>query len=207
MNLSIHDLEFNFPAIEIKEIAFRKGEYLFKEGEPEDGVLIIEKGTVRILKNRWVLWIANAKELIGVSSFFAEGEHYTFSAKAAEDCRILKISHAQFQQMIEENALFAKAVIEMMCDRITHTNDRLKSVMTRSSRYRLISELIKISVQSKNLTIMYNPDELSELIGISKRLIRAILTELEKKTVLKRSKHSIVINDLRGLEIIADKAW
>ncbi len=39
--------------------------------------------------------------------------------------------------------------------------------------------------------------------GVSVRLVRNILSELEQKKLVERTKGSIIIHDLRGLEIIA----
>ncbi|MDX2362288.1 MAG: Crp/Fnr family transcriptional regulator [Crocinitomicaceae bacterium] len=197
--------EFNFPKHEGRDLQFKKGEFLFIEGEVEDGVFFISSGAVRIIKKKWVLWTANSQELIGISSFFSEGSKYSFSAKASDDCKIVKISHDEFQMMLEENQIFGKTIIEMMCNRIKYTNNRLRSVMTNTSRFRLINEIINKSRETKNQTIFYSLEELSELVGISKRLVRSMLAELEKKTLLSRSKNAIIINDLKGLEIIAMK--
>ena len=139
MKIFSQNREYDFPRQKGQSLSFKKGEYLFKEGEQEDGVFFIESGAVRIIKKKWVLWTANGNELIGVSSFFSEGSAYRFSAKASEDCAIIKISHNEFQEMLEENQIFGKSIIEMMCNRIKYTNNRLRSVMTNSSRFRLIS--------------------------------------------------------------------
>lgn len=207
MKLFAQGYEFIHPNIDGLELTFSKGEYLFKEGETEDGVFFIDRGSVRIIKEKWVLWTAKSKELIGVSSFFSDGTKYRFSAKADNDCKIVKISHEEFEEILLKNTGFGKAVMEMMCDRINFTTNRLGSVMTKTSRSRLINEIISRSSQLDSLTITYSSEELSELVGVSERMVRSNLKELERRSFIKRDKKNIIILDMKGLKIIAEKIF
>lgn len=207
MKLFAQGYEFIHPDIEGQELLFGKGEYLFKEGEMEDGVFFIDRGSVRILKEKWVLWTAKSKELIGVSSFFSDGSKYRFSAKAETDCKIVKISHEEFEEILSKNTAFGKAIMEMMCSRISFTSNRLASVMTKTSRSRLINEIIFRSKQLDSNTISYSSEELSELVGVSERMVRSNLKELEHRSFIKRDKKNIIILDIKGLKIIAEKIF
>ena len=97
--------------------------------------------------------------------------------------------------------------MEMMCNRINFTSNRLGSVMTKTSRSRLINEIISRSKQLDSNSITYSSEELSELVGVSERMVRSNLKELEKRSFIKRDKKNIVILDLEGLMIIAEKVF
>lgn len=182
---------------------FKKGEFIFKENENSAFVYFIDDGEINILKQKWVLWSAKSKEFIGISSFFSEGSKYNFSAKTHKDCKVLKINNSDFRNMLIEDSSFSRKVMNILCDRIKLTNEKTKSLLKQTSKYRLIHEIIKKAKESSSKTIECSLEELSEIIGVSKRLIRNTLSELEKKKLLERMKNNLIIHDLKGLEIIA----
>lgn len=203
MKFIIDSKSFDFNTVSAKEVHFKKGEYLFEEGVNDAHIYFILSGEVKILKGKWVLWCAVREELIGISSFFAEGTAYNFSARASSDSVVMKVSSNDFRVMLVSNPEFSRTIMEMMCERINLTQVRSKNLLRYSSKYRLIAEVIKYvnktGVKKLDITI----EELSELIGVSRRLVRKIINELEDKKLLKRKNNELIIHDLKGLEIVA----
>jgi len=205
MKFTIESKSFDFKNISFQEIHFPKGTHLFKENLCGNEIYFILQGEVKILKGKWVLWSAIEEELIGISSFFADCEQYSFSAVASTDTKVQKVSSIDFEKMLISNPEFSRTIMEMMCERINLTQVRLKKLLKYSSKYRLITEIINKVKKTGVKTIDLTMDELSELIGVSKRLVRKLVIELEDKKLLQRKKNELIIHDLKGLEIIASK--
>ena len=201
MNDYIRDLII--PAYSKEPLTYEKNDFLFREGEEDNYVYFLEEGNVKILKKKWVLWSAKPHELIGVSSYFADESTYSFSAKANTDCKLFRIHNADFKAILLKNPTFSRAVMDMLCERIRLTNSRTKSLLEYPSRYRLIQEIIRKTKEIKTNRIPYTLEDLSGVVGVSVRLIRDMISDLEQKKLLERTKEKLIIHDLKGLEIIA----
>jgi CRP/FNR family transcriptional regulator len=201
MNDYIRDLII--PAYSKEALSYKKNDFLFREGEEDDSVYFLEEGEVKILKKKWVLWSAKPNELIGISSYFADESTYNFSAKANADCKVYRIQNADFKSILLNNSTFSRAVMDMLCQRIRLTNTRTKSLLEYPSRYRLIHEIIRKAKEIKTNRVPYTLEDLSGVVGVSVRLIRDMISDLEQKKLLERTKEKLIIHDLKGLEIIA----
>ena len=190
-----------YPKKELIEI--KKNEFLFNEGDEDTCVYFLEEGDVKILKKKWVLWSAKADELIGISSFFADKLKYEFSAKGSENSRLYRIENADFKNILLTDSKFSRAVMTMLCDRIRFTNNRTKSLLEQPSKGRLINEIIHKARETKVNKIPYDLEDLSGLVGVSERLVRNMISELEQKKLIERQKGTLLIHDLKGLEIIS----
>jgi CRP/FNR family transcriptional regulator, cyclic AMP receptor protein len=200
-NPHIHDLVIPKNSREL--ISFKKDDLLFGEGDDDNYVYFVLDGEIKIFKKKWLLWSAKAKELVGISSYFSDGTSYSFSAKAGSDCQVYRIANGEFEKMLVNDPKFSRAVMDMLCDRIRLTNTRTKSMLEQPSKFRLIQELIKKTKDHQSNLIPYNLEDLSGLVGVSVRLIRNMISDLEQKKLIERSKGVLIIHDLKGLEIIA----
>lgn len=185
-------------------LSFKRGQFIFKEGDRDDSVYYIETGEIFILKDKWVLWSAKPKELIGISSLFSGGENYRFTAKVSEDCSLYKIPNEVLTKTIMQNAIFSRFIMNMLCDRINKTNGRVKGLLEYPSRNRLIYTLISKTKETGSETIPYQVNDLADMVGVSPRLIRSNISELEDRNMIRRTRDTLKILDLRGLEIIAE---
>ena len=200
------DIKSFFKDLACEYIHVCKSDYLFKQGEGGIAIYFINEGAVKIIKGKSVLWIAEKNELIGISSFFESQGDFKFSAQACEELDAIRIEPDKFKELLSANPAFGIKIINMLCERIKMTNERLRNVLNQSSKSRLISEIVSISKRTSSLKIEISTDELSQLIGISKRLTRSILMDLEKKMLVLRSKNSLTIQDLKGLNFTANNS-
>lgn len=200
--LSDEMLELIFRNHPKEKITIKNGEFLFKEGEEDDSVYFLDAGELKIMKLKWVLWSAKSKEFVGISSFFNDNSTYSFSARATKDCNIYRIKNELFREILENDATFSRYIMDLLCDRIAFTTQRTKSLMEKSSKYRLIKEISNAVKENLSTIIPYSLEELSESVGVSKRLIRSIISEFEKKGLVVRTKNQLHIRDLKGLEFI-----
>ena len=105
-------------------------------------------------------------ELIGISSFFESQGDFKFSAPACEELDAIRIEPDKFKELLSANPAFGIKIINMLCERIKMTNERLRNVLNQSSKSRLISEIVSISKRTSSLKIEISTDELSQLIVI-----------------------------------------
>ncbi len=178
-----------------------KGKFLFREVDPYKSTFFLVDGEVSIIKGKHTLWVAKSNELIGLSTFFSNAKSYGFSAKIVENCKILRVDGESLSRAMGNDSGFSRLVINQLCHRIKLRNKRTKSLLDTPSKFRLIYVLIEKSKESDNLLFTCTLDELSDSVGVSSRLIRRKLTELNKMNLVKYKNGKVEILDFKGLEI------
>lgn len=182
---------------------FKKGEYLFRQGDFQDSVFFIDEGGVLIIKDNIMLWSAQEDEIVGITSYNSKSPYYNFSALICNDSKIYTIPSAIFDELIRENHEFSKMIMTDLCKRIDRINHKTKSFQAKSSKNRLIDFIIEQSKSKVEKVLNLKLSELSEMLGVSTRLIKSIIKELEEKKIVVFKANKLEVLDLRGLEIIA----
>ena len=181
---------------------FLVNEPLFNEGEEINGIYFIKKGNVKITrnaKNNMAMWFANQNEFVGLSSYFSESESYTFSSFAfGGSVEAIFIPLPDFKKLLEDYPTFKNNIIQILCDRINYTIDRVNNMKSQNIKTRFLNAiLLLIDNEDKNkakIKINYSVIELSELTGTSKQYVKKLITEFESKNLLKICNNSLVIH-------------
>ena len=135
----------------VKEL--KKGEILFREGDPSDAMYVIKKGRIAITKAKGNSEIVLAElvpgEMLGEMAFF-DDKPRSAGAKAAVDCEVIALPfvalHAQFKTFPE----WLKAMVKTVNSHLRSANQRIKNLE---------------SAQSKE-TEMFPPHMITRLIAI-----------------------------------------
>lgn len=186
----------------LKSEQFKKGQFLFHQGDAMEAVFFIAEGGLFVMRNDLVLWSAQENEIIGISSYMSSLPTYSFSAIINCPSKVYRIPIANLEKLIQENPDFSRMMMKELCQRIEKINSKTRSFMNKSSKNRLIEVLVEQSKNTGKKELPYQSNELSELVGVSSRLIRSMIRELEEKKLVKYLKDKLEILDLRGLEII-----
>ncbi|MBI1837771.1 MAG: Crp/Fnr family transcriptional regulator [Flavobacteriia bacterium] len=184
-----------------ERIEVKEGEFLFHEGDLNNFVFFIIEGRIKVVKKKIVIGFTKENEFVGITSCLCENDHYYFSALACEDSILLKIHKAVFKKALSDNPEFGKIMIEILCERIKLTDNKTKSFMNHTSTERVVNEILN-HITNERLSCQLTPEDLSELTGVSKKLIQSIFKELAAKKLIKIIPHTIEILDLNQLEII-----
>jgi CRP/FNR family cyclic AMP-dependent transcriptional regulator len=118
-------------------IEMRVGEYVFHEGDEGDRLYIIETGEVRISRvipgtGEEAITVLKRGAVFGEMAILDESERSTDAIINAR-CRLLSISRANFEMMLESDKTLANkvlwSVVRMLCSRLRMTNETLRSLM------------------------------------------------------------------------------
>lgn len=144
--LSQFDLFKGLPASLIKdiaamseEVAVKKDEFVFREGEKADKLHFLIEGSVALrvkLTSRpesvTVSFVSSPYQSFGWSGIVAP-HHYTSSAECDEDSRLIIISAAPFMNLLEQNPESGFKVIqriaEIIADRLRNSRQALLKTM------------------------------------------------------------------------------
>ena len=113
----------------------KKGEILFREGDPSDAMYVIKKGSIAITKAKGSSEIILAElkpgEMLGEMAFF-DNKPRSASAKANQDSEVITLPfsslHAQFKTFPE----WLKAMVKTVNSHLRDANQTIKNLQTSS---------------------------------------------------------------------------
>lgn len=121
----------------IKEATFRKGDMIWEEGTPEQGLHIIDSGKVRVTR----LTKEGGKQVLAVlkkDAFFGElslldGRSHSASAEALQKTTVFVIRKADMDKFLDKNPKTAYKIVRDLAIEISHIlrnmNDKFISMV------------------------------------------------------------------------------
>lgn len=108
---------------------FSKGELLFQEGDPVDGVLRILRGTVEIVRQRngadIVLGAVQAGQVLGEMGVIENRPRRSATARAADDVEAEAVGAADFLDDVSRSPKSARDLIQRLSRRLHEAEDRI----------------------------------------------------------------------------------
>ncbi len=181
---------------------FSANEVIFSEGDKIKGVYFIKDGRIKVTrkaKNNMTVWFAKPKEFIGLNSYFNESENYSFSTSAfSGDVNTILIPNKDFKKILDENPIFKQEIIQILCNRIGSTRNRISNIKSQSIKMRVLNAILflidKKDLNKATVKIQYSIRELSELAGTSAQYIKKLISEFQKKNLLQIKGNKLIIN-------------
>ena len=123
----------------------KKGEYIFREGEPADVMYMIHRGRVQISKG--IGTFDEKIRVLGEGEFIGEmavinSLPRSATAVALEDCVLIKMDRQSFQETVRKNHEFAINVIQLLSDRLRETDELLMVYAKQERQQRLFADLL-----------------------------------------------------------------
>lgn len=125
---------------------FKKGEYIYKEGERPIGLICLSEGKVKIFKEgvggrEQIVRMAKPIGFIGYRALFAE-ENNIASAVAIEDSVTCTVSYELILKLLRSNADLALCIIRSLSTELGFSNNRTITLTQKHIRGRLAESLL-----------------------------------------------------------------
>jgi CRP-like cAMP-binding protein len=197
---------------------YTANEHIFEEGDPFRGVYYILGGSVRILKNNHnqpiMLWIGEANEFIGITSYFDNSDNYQFTATASElNCKLIYFPAANFSKLINKIPGIMEEIMKEFCKRISFVELRINNHIQHGTRRRFIDTInfifkhLHSTEQNQTLkgpVLRYSLNDLTEMVGTSKKTLSNLIKEFENNNLLQVQGGNIIILDINQFRKIAE---
>ncbi len=190
---------------------FDRGETLFSEGDPCNGLFVVATGRIRIFK----LSPSGREQVLAVEgpgSSFAElpvfdGGVYPASASALEDAEVLFISRKDFQNYCREHPEVALKVLAVVGSRLRRLVGIIEDLSFTTVRQRLISLLLRLAQRGGTATkqgirveLTTTHQDLAAELGTVRELVSRNLSRLQAEGLLEVDGRTIIVKDLPGLK-------
>jgi CRP-like cAMP-binding protein len=178
-----------------RSIVVRQGNMVFSQGEPHDGIFIIERGQVRVYytapSGREVtLAYWTPGHFIGGPEIRGGGVHI-WSGVAIEDCAITELPSAALQKLLAQMPDFALALIDGLIAKGKCYSSMAQMLGTRSVIERLAQYLLNLSELygcTEGRAIIINRkvthDQIAAMVGSTRQWVTMMLKRFQAKGIL-----------------------
>ena len=180
------------------ERSFTKGQILFLEGEPCQGLYLVKSGQVRTFKSspegrEIVMLIARAGDSFNDAPAFGGGLN-PVSAAALEPSTVYIITRQALVSLLA-NCPTAVAIIKGLAVRLRHLTTIVEDLSFRSVTSRLAKLLLELAVaEGKSSPVPHlTQDEMASMIGSVRDVTGRVLRTLEKAGAIRIEGHRILV--------------
>ncbi|WP_144460970.1 Crp/Fnr family transcriptional regulator [Siminovitchia fortis] len=198
--------------IEHKEQTFKKGSYLFREGDLADGIFYIRSGKVRIGKitpdgREITFHISGEGDFISEIRLFCALSTYRVQAKVMEDCDCIKIGKKELEEKLFLNPSLSAGFLKMMGTQQQKTQSKFRDLILHGKKGALYSTLIRMTnsygVQRNDGILIDLPltnQELANFCGMSREVVNRLLNGLKDEGIIKMEDGKIFVCSLQYLK-------
>ena len=196
---------------EIKSLAgealrkkLKKGDTVFRQGDPDNEVFLIKGGRIKLTKvledgTELMLDLRKAGDFVGENMFTEEGE-YPVSAVCLEDTLTCGFTRAQFEALVLKNPAVGLQVIKTLSERIAWLTNRVGNLSVTNIEERLYNVLCNVAKehgkqipQGVMIQFPLTHEDLSFLIGTHRVTVtRAMKTLKETGKIILENRRLIL---------------
>jgi CRP/FNR family cyclic AMP-dependent transcriptional regulator len=187
-----------------RPVRFARSETVFLQGQPHEGIFLIETGVVRSYYTapsgrEITLAYWTPGHFVGGPEMFRGGLHI-WSGTAAEDCTLLYLSGTHIRRLVERMPSFAICLIEGLVAKSKCYSALVQMLGTRSATERLAQLLVILGEiygkhEANRLVVerKVTHDQLATIVGVTRQWVTTTLDRFQKKGIISVGRQTIVI--------------
>ena len=196
-----------------QKFIYAKGEVLYNEEEAINGLICLNHGKVKLIKDskiedEFIVALHKTVDFVGFDDLMANSK-CSSTAVALEDVSVCIIKKEQFFKVIRKNSDFALKIIAYQSDKLIRSQDKLLNITQSNLESRLAFALIQLvdfygfNSDGKTLSVTMKRRELAAMSNMNTANAIRTLSKLKDMDVIKIDKKSIIILDqIRLKELI-----
>ncbi len=197
------------------EFKFRKGESIFLQDSPCEGIYYILTGTAKLCSflsdgKEVIHHLASPGEFAGVSCLLGHEKH-PFSARAMEDIHCCYFT----RQELQGKFLTDKRITGLIFLKIGRLLNEMLHQQSRLSRFgvkrRMADCLCELSEnfgektkEGIRIKLQMNREELASILGVAPETAIRFLSEFKRQGHISEENRHLIIKDLAALKLIAE---
>jgi len=174
---------------------FKKGDFIFHEGDPPNFFYVVQKGMVKTFKvspsgKYIIIRIESFGDTLNASALF--GERYFVSAQAIDEVSVLSIRRKEYLSLVSKYPLMAMNILTVVTKGLEGEYDRILGLAGETAEQRLCNVLIML-FSKFGTTVSLTREELANLAGTTRETSIRVLTRLKAAGIISSSRGRIVI--------------
>lgn len=185
---------------------FRKGEFIFYEGETPEFFYIVQEGRVKLFKQSacgkdFTVGVLPRGDIVHSSALF-DGKAYWASVQAMSDVILLRIRLEEFLSFVANNPSVAMSFISLLGEQVHTAYNRLRDMAVDRVDQRLIRILCMLSSKFGN-TLFFTAEEIAELVGTTRETTSRVMGQLKNSGIIHCTRGKITILDETRLHLLS----
>jgi len=204
-DLDEHELQAIQPIALRKE--YRKGQTVFREGDPSRGFFLVASGAVRIFRvgadgRERVLHVVEAGESFAEAAMFMEA--YPATAEALGPSTIVSIEKNGFRQLLLRDPHLGFKIMGTLVRWLSHMRNALTDLTLKEVPARFASYVLSLPVEpGKPISVTIGKTTMAQMLGTTKETFSRMLARLAQARILTFRGSVIRVQNRRRLEAIA----
>jgi CRP/FNR family transcriptional regulator, cyclic AMP receptor protein len=194
---------------------YRRGTYLFYQGDDSDVVFFLWKGRIEVSSisvtgHRQLLTTLESPQFFGELGVLSE-QRRTATALALEDCTVWVVSGARFLAFLSEHFDASRALLRGLASQIQAHEAFVEDLLFLDLKGRVAKRLLQLVSPSLDelppdgtvLPSVVTHADLASLCGGSRENVTRILSEFAKRGLVERDGRRYVLKNVAGLRRVA----
>ncbi|CUJ91714.1 cAMP regulatory protein [Ruegeria denitrificans] len=192
------------------EIALKRGDVLFEQGDEGDALFAILEGTLEVsflaMSGRKLsLTLMRPGEVFGEIALFDSGPR-TATIAAAEPSRVLRVRQGDVMDQIRQHPDLAVDLIRLAGLRMRWMGSQLNEQVFLPMPIRLARKLLHLSglQDDPSTRITLSQSELAEFVGATREAVSKTISTWKRDNVVEASRGGLMIHDFQALRELAE---
>jgi len=212
----LSDRERRKIAGEVVETCYKKGEYIFREGDRADTFHILKSGSVKCVKTspdgkEVTMKVLMPGDLFCCDAAVLDGAVHPGCAQPMGDVHVLALSKKAYFAMLRRNPDAAMEVIQYLGKRLHEAQENAKVLALNPADQRLASLLANLAertgVQESGgirLTVRLTRQDLANMVGITVETAIRVMSRFKHQRLVSGMAKNLMILDLAKLKQLAE---
>ena len=183
---------------------FQRGDVLFNEGEPGEGIWILNRGSVRLIKSdsegrERLLKIVRPGDVFAEIVLFDGGDYPATAIAAATGCATV-IYNRDAEELMRQNPELAWHFLRAFSRRLRDAYERMHIISGGDVVSNLAGLLLQLSREQGTLVISISQQDVADMLGTARETISRSLGVLADQGLVTVRRNRIEILDAEALE-------
>jgi len=196
-----------------RRLSFRRGEVLYRMGQPFDAVFAIRSGSVKT-------YVSTDDGRVQITGFHVAGELlglnamntgiYTSEARALEATAVCEVAVDQLEELSRREPVLQRSMLRIMGEEIEHHEELMLLLGKKTAEERLATYLLSLSrrfakrhFSATQFHLSMSRGDIGNYLGIAEETVCRILTRFENDGLANVRHRQVVLNDLDRLAKLA----
>ena len=190
---------------EARRQRFRPREVLFREGDPSEGMHMIDQGWValRLTTPRGdiaTVAVIGPGEVLGEQSLLEEAGRRTASAVAIKAVETLYLSREAFTGLRRQDPSVDRVLNHALSERLQRVTARLVEALYQPAPRRVVCRMAELAdCFGPGSPIPLTQEDIATLAGTTRQTVNRVCTEAENKRLIQMSRGHFTVLDANGL--------
>jgi CRP/FNR family transcriptional regulator len=189
---------------------YKKGEVLFREGDPCSHLFALSSGQVKLSYympdgREQIIGLGVPGYLLGFDTL--SDETYTYTASALSKAHVCKIQHKDLMTELKTHQDVAICVLEALNNELKQTRELLRVMGGRTATEKTASFILSVVPHSETrgckFDMPFSRHEIADLLGLTAETVSRVMAELKRAGIIHAPRGSMEIRDASRLRDVA----